>query len=222
MTDVEVVVDVQYDFIDPNGRLPVPGADKIVSKMKTLSGYFSKEGTMRILTRDRHFPDDQELVSNGGPFPNHCISWEYPDYRTGNVRGIDFLSFLARDCMHTFPHKVAPGIVLPKIVYNKSEFEAFSDRRHPIIIENQACNVFSNPNTEDILRYMDVDRAFVYGVATDYCVLAAVMGMRKMGIDVILIKDCIAGIDPTTTANALQKMRDAGVHMWDSREITDL
>ena len=58
-----------------------------------------------------------------------------------------------------------------------------------LIIEKQKHNVFSNPNLRPILN--GTKKAYVYGVATDYCVKAAVLGLRKMGVETYVIKDAI-------------------------------
>ena len=61
--------------------------------------------------------------------------------------------------------------------------------KNRLLIEKQKHDVFSNQNTKKLLK--DVKRAYVYGVAADYCVKAAVLGLRKIGIETYVIKDAI-------------------------------
>jgi nicotinamidase/pyrazinamidase len=71
-------------------------------------------------------------------------------------------------------------------------------------------DVFTNLATELVLKTYDVKEAVVYGVATDYCVKAAVLGMQKRGIQCYVVEDAIAGVSPDTTSQAIYEMKEAG------------
>lgn len=79
-----------------------------------------------------------------------------------------------------------------------------------IYFEKQSFDVFSNPMTELVLREANVKQAFVYGVATDYCVKAAVLGMLKRGIECYVIEDAIKGVNPKATLEAINQMKCSG------------
>lgn len=53
---------------------------------------------------------------------------------------------------------------------------------------------------------------YLAGVATDYCVKAHALGLIKLGIETYVFEDAIAGVDEKTTANAIEEMKNAGVH----------
>jgi len=84
-------------------------------------------------------------------------------------------------------------------------------RKHQqIIVEKQALDLFSNPVSERLLRVLP-PHAIVFGVATEYCVKLACLGMRRMGIPVALLTDAIRALAPKTEKEALEEMRSAGV-----------
>lgn len=77
-----------------------------------------------------------------------------------------------------------------------------------VIIQKQAYDVFSSPETKIVLK--GIKEAVVYGVATDYCVKAAVLGMLKMNIKVTVVEDAIMGVDEKTTNDAIKEMKENG------------
>ena len=50
----------------------------------------------------------------------------------------------------------------------------------------------------------------VYGVATDYCVRAAVLGLLKRGCRVTVVEDAIAPVEKQTGEESLKLMRGEG------------
>jgi nicotinamidase-related amidase len=50
----------------------------------------------------------------------------------------------------------------------------------------------------------------VYGVATEYCVLRAAMGLLRTGAPVSLVTDAIAAVKPEDGARALDQFTAAG------------
>jgi nicotinamidase/pyrazinamidase len=57
-----------------------------------------------------------------------------------------------------------------------------------------------------------VERVFVAGLATDYCVRQSVLDARAMGFEVVVLEDAIGAVDvnPGDGARALEEMRSAG------------
>jgi nicotinamidase-related amidase len=64
-----VVVDMQRDFCDASGRLFVPGARRIVPRIKDLISSSRKHNIPIIFTQDWHMPDDPEFDAWG----EHCV-----------------------------------------------------------------------------------------------------------------------------------------------------
>ena len=85
-----------------------------------------------------------------------------------------------------------------------------------IIFEKRCYNVFDkkfgNNDIENWLKKNKVKKAWVYGVATDYCVKAAVLGLCKLGIETYIFQNAIMGVNKETTEIAIKEMRKAGAH----------
>jgi nicotinamidase/pyrazinamidase len=64
----------------------------------------------------------------------------------------------------------------------------------------------------DDLRERDVERLYVGGLATDYCVRASVLDARRAGLEVTVLRDAVAGMDVHAGASdrAIADMREAG------------
>ena len=68
-----VVVDVQNDFADPSGSLTVPGADDVITAVNSEIEAASAAGAMIVYTQDWHPPRTPHFVTDGGPWPIHCV-----------------------------------------------------------------------------------------------------------------------------------------------------
>ena len=64
---------------------------------------------------------------------------------------------------------------------------------------------------EDWLRARGVDAVDVVGIATDYCVKATATDAVAAGFNTRVLLDLTAGVAPTTTAEAIESLRAAGV-----------
>ncbi|MEM3400145.1 MAG: cysteine hydrolase family protein [Candidatus Micrarchaeia archaeon] len=199
-------VDTQNDFIKKHGKLAVPNAESILPNLKKLTDFARKKGIRIYASVDRHFGDEEhrnserELKKWGGPFPEHCM-----DGTEGQ-----------RKVKETEPKN-------PLYIENRKltdeEIERALTWDGEIIIEKQTYDVFDNPNTDILLK--GVKAAVVYGVATDYCVKAAVLGMRRRGIDVFLVVDAIKAVNAKKgdEEKALEEMRKAGAKEIKTSEV---
>ena len=88
-----------------------------------------------------------------------------------------------------------------------------------IIITKSTYDVFSNPLTEKILKIINAKQWFVYGVAADYCVRAAVLGMLKRRYKVNVIADAIAGVSADTTEKAYHEEKLAGAKFILTKDV---
>ena len=60
-----------------------------------------------------------------------------------------------------------------------------------MILEKGALNLFSNPNTDELIRTLNPEECVVYGVVTEYCVKHCAMGLLDRGYKVSLVRDAI-------------------------------
>ena len=85
--------------------------------------------------------------------------------------------------------------------------------------QKQTYDVFTNGQIRETLQGYGVTEAIVYGVATDYCVKAAVIGMQRCGIQCYVVEDAIAGVSPETTQKAIFEMKEAGAKFVTTKDI---
>ena len=71
------------------------------------------------------------------------------------------------------------------------------------------------------LRHRKVERVFITGLATDYCVRQTALDARAAGFAVYLVEDAVRGVAPETTAKALADMGAAGVIRVRSEQLED-
>jgi nicotinamidase/pyrazinamidase len=67
----------------------------------------------------------------------------------------------------------------------------------------------------DLLRQRGIERIFVGGLATDYCVKHTVLDGLKEGLEVVLLTDSVRGVNlkPGDSASAIEEMLRAGATM---------
>ena len=67
-------IDTQRDFILPDGKFYIPGADKIVPVWKVVTDLARDQKVQIVCSVDCHVPGDPLLKSWGGPYPDHCMA----------------------------------------------------------------------------------------------------------------------------------------------------
>jgi nicotinamidase/pyrazinamidase len=179
-------IDTQRDFMLPSGALYVPGAERIIPKLRRLFDFARKNEITIVSSMDTHLKDDPEFQQ----FPPHCIQG------TEGQRKIDE-TLMPRPLV--FQNKAVDRNLLDAIRKNQQ-----------IILEKQSLDLFSNPMTDRLLRALP-PRAIVFGVTTEYCVRIACLGLRRRKIQVALITDAIRAIASKSEKEALEEMRQAGV-----------
>jgi nicotinamidase/pyrazinamidase len=98
---------------------------------------------------------------------------------------------------------------------------------NPIIINKgtnpglEAYSGFQGTDLEQRLRSEGVQRVYVCGLATDYCVKNTVLDALKLGFQVVLVEDAARGVDHPSgnVAAAIQEMKINGAQVVDSTEL---
>ena len=197
-------VDTQRDFVQPGGKLFVPGTDRIIPKLSAITELARHTNVRVIASVDRHFPGDPELKRNGGDFPDHCMDG------TAGQKKIDATA--ARN---------------PVFVENRDvsddELAAILAHRDELIFEKQLFDVFAgNRHAANLLRrilplFEDV---VVYGVYTEVCVRDAIAGLLPIGPQIHIVTDAIADLGPDGEAHRLG-WKAAGANLLTLTEVTD-
>jgi nicotinamidase/pyrazinamidase len=179
-------VDTQRDFMLPTGALYVRGAERILPKLRRLFDFARKNEISILSSVDAHVADDPEFKQ----FPPHCVQGTEGQRKVDETLLPRPLIFQQQPVDRNLPEAV---------------------RRHQqIIVEKQSLDLFSNPIAERLVRVLP-PRAIVFGVATEYCVKIACLGLRRLGVQTVLITDAVRALAPKTEKEAVEEMRRAGV-----------
>jgi nicotinamidase/pyrazinamidase len=201
--DVLVVVDVQYDFL-PGGSLAVAGADEIVPVINTLARKF----TNVVFTQDWHPADHISFASQHyGKAPFETVELPYgtqvlwPDHCIWNTRGAELSDDL------DIPH----GQLIIRKGYNRliDSYSGFQEADRETLT-----------GISGYLNERDVDRLYIVGLATDFCVGWTAIDAAAAGFDVTVIEDATRAIDNAgSLAKAWADMAEAGVERVMSKDI---
>jgi len=185
-------VDTQVDFMRPTGRLAVPGAEQIVANLERLMTWAREHEVPIISTADAHSTDDPEFQT----WPPHCVAGT-----TGQRR---------------IPETEFPSpVVVPRRL---GAFQPPLKWEGQFVVEKTAYTPEDNPNFPALLGALGPRQAVVFGVATEYCVRATALALRKHGFAVNLVVDAIKPITEAGGHKALEEMKEAGVRMVSTAE----
>jgi len=180
--DALVVVDVQNDFC-PGGSLAVPDGDSVVPVLNRYAERFDAQGAAVFASRDWHPPRTKHFAAYGGIWPPHCV----------------------QGTAGAAPH---PALVLP------ARTQVVSKGMDP---EEDAYSCFQaraeqGADFASLLAAREIQRLFVGGLATDYCVKATALDALRAGLPVVVLQDAVRAVDvtPGDGARALADLAAAG------------
>ena len=211
---VFVDVDVQRDFCEETGALHVKGSPNDL--YRRLTAHAVARGIPILGSVDSHSWDAWEFASNEVPapegqkpnFPDHCVKGT-PGWL--KVEG-------------TLPprFRFLPNVAGAPIA--GALHELVQGKTQAVYFEKEVYSLFVNPLAEPFVRDLVAAAGaqpefYVYGVATDYCVRAAALGLAERGYRTALLEDAVAGITPEGVAKAMEEMKAAGVRIASSKEL---
>ena len=180
--DALIIVDVQNDFC-PGGSLAVSRGDEVVPVLNRVIERFTKAAMPIFATRDWHPERTSHFKDHGGPWPAHCVQ---------GTTGAEFHPEL----------KLGDGVVMVSkgMAADEDSYSGF-----------QAIDATGTPLAE-LLRRNGIERIFVGGLATDYCVKQTVLDGLKEGFKVVLLSDSIRAVNlsPQDGELAIHEMVEAG------------
>jgi nicotinamidase/pyrazinamidase len=181
---VFVDIDTQRDFLEPAGALYVAGSDEIITNLARLTRFAQRHHIPVLATACAHAAADPELKR----FPPHCMAGTAGAQRVAATA-------IPQSVVLTVDDRLA-GDLPPHLTLEKCELD-----------------VFSRVDADDLVaRYRHSAPTFVvYGVATDYCVCAAVLGLLRLNCRVAIVTDAVRAIDATVEAGLLTEFAKAGV-----------
>jgi nicotinamidase/pyrazinamidase len=196
-------VDTQVDFMEPAGKLYVPGAKDVAPVMEELVDAARAARLVHVASADDHEATDPEISDDPdlrNTYPPHCLR---------GTRGAEkILETRQRDPLPLALLPFPPGLV-PGMIEGRREF----------LLLKKSFDVFTNPNAEPLLAALDPDEIVVFGVATDVCDNAAILGFLQRGRRVTFVEDASRGLDEARTAACVAAWRDRGVEVTTAGEV---
>jgi len=198
-------VDTQIDFMRPDGKLYVPDAEQIESNLQRLTRASEELSIPVVASADDHTADDAELSDDPDfqeTYPPHCMR---------GTDGVERISHTDREWTAVIEHDPMDEGSL-----------AAALRTSPprILIHKKRFDVFTNPNTEPLLKALDPERIVVYGVALDVCNRFAIDGMLERGYrNITLVTDATKPIHADQVPALLERWSEAGVELQTTDEL---
>jgi len=189
-------IDTQVDFVRPTGKLYVPRAEQIVPNLQRLMSWARENDVPVISSADAHAPDDPEFKI----WPSHCV--------------------IGTPGQQRIPETLFPAPVV--IPCRSGTFQPPARWAGQFIVEKATYSVQDNPNFDAILHALGSRRAVVFGVATEFCVLACALALCRRGFRVDVVVDAIMPITEDGSRKALEEMGAAGVRMVTTAEVCNL
>jgi nicotinamidase/pyrazinamidase len=192
-------VDTQHDFMDEDGKLPVPDAQAIVAKLAKITQFAAQRRIPILATADAHPIGDPEFLQ----FGEHCVPGTYGQ----------------KKIEETLP---AGTEVVKSDVFAEQVCRLLAHEIPQLVIEKRVLDVFDEPLADKVLAELRPDNIFLYGVATEYCVRCETLSLRKRGYDVTILTDAIKPIVEDAGEKAIAEMQAAGARTADTETVLKL
>jgi nicotinamidase/pyrazinamidase len=200
---VLIVVDVQNGFM-PGGGLPVPLGDEVVPVINRIGKLFGNV----VITQDWHPAGHASFASShAGSTPYDMMTMPYgpqvlwPDHCVQGTHD----AALQKD-LH-LPHA--------QLIIRKGF--------HPQVDSYSAFMEADRTTTTGLAAYLQargLRKAYVCGLATDFCVAWTALDARAAGFDAVVIEDACRAIDLNgSLAQAWKDLQAAGVKRQQSNDL---
>ncbi|MES1911510.1 MAG: hypothetical protein MHM6MM_003928 [Cercozoa sp. M6MM] len=202
-----ILVDVQNDFMPPDGSLAVSGGECVPAKCNELRRL--AQWRLVALTQDWHPRGHSSFASTHGrecftsvTLSNGREQMLWPDHCVQESRGAEFHSSLER---------AETDVVVRKGMGEADSYSGFCDN-----------DGITKTELEQLLNQAGVTRVIVAGLAFDYCVGFTALDARKAGLDVAVVTDAAASVATDSERGMLARLRDAGVVLTTLAELKQL
>ena len=189
-------VDTQKDFMEPTGKLSVPGADKLKPNLKTLTRLGAEKARL-CGSVDAHLPDDPEFKD----WPPHCV------YGTPG--------------QHKIPETLIEGtLYIPTAQLTEAQLMEAINYPGQVIFEKQDNDVRTNTNAIRFMEHIKPDLVIIYGVVTEICVNQAVEFIDgDLGLKAIIVLDAVKELDQAQAMRCQTEWRKHGAELLNTREV---
>ena len=160
-------VDTQADFMLPGGNLYVPGAERLLPKIRRLTDA-ARDGRVFLVSHGCfHTKNDPEFKT----FPPHCIK---------GTPGSAYVPEALTEKVVIVPNQPTATVPSDLVQYQQ------------ILLEKQTLDIFESLHAAELVKRLPADAEFVvFGVVTEYCVRFAAKGLLERGRSVSVVQDAI-------------------------------
>lgn len=189
-TTALVVVDMQNDFVHPDGSLFVSGGPEAVARVNAEIESARRAGSPVIYTQDWHPPETPHFVERGGTWPPHCV----------------------RD---TWGAELHDDLLVPDEPVVVKKGIGLEDGYSGFTVYDLEAGADQPTELDGLLREAGIERVVVVGVATDVCVKATALDAVRLGYDTVVVPEATAAVElePGDRDRAIEEMRAGGVAM---------
>lgn len=196
-----LIIDVQNDFLPPNGSLAVNRGGEIIKPIIKLMD--DEDWDSIVMTRDWHNADHTSFAVNHGlpefaeftydsPVPNSNEKQDAMLWPVHCVQGT-MGSHVADELQEILLKHPEIAVVNKGYLKDREYYSAFND-------------IWNDHKTElhDLLQNDKIEEVVVVGLALDYCVKSTAMSAAKLGYKTTILKDYCRAID--NKPEAMQKL----------------
>jgi nicotinamidase/pyrazinamidase len=199
-------VDTQHDFMLPDGKLYVPGAESLRSSLDALTRFAHARAIRIVGSADDHELTDREISSTpdwATTFPPHCMR--------GTLGQRKIAETMLRDPLVLQPISEDPAALARRIRGHRGDF----------LLLKHELDVFSNPNTRVVLDSLAPEAIVLYGVATDFCDRLTLEGLLGGGTaaKLFFVTDAARAFDAARGDALIQEWAGRGVHPITTRDV---
>lgn len=211
-------VDVQLTFWEQSGKhvagpLAVPGSkalEKTIAQIKRKAYRDSRVKAVASMDWHQEYEvEHPEIFPEFQQFGAHGMGGQSGEVGADRIPQV--LVYPLEKVYYVEHHRLTDGDwkVIPQVL----DVAKIKSNDYEVVIHKNGIgsySVFSNERTDEVYKLIAPKAVFVYGVATDFCVHAAVMGLIERGYKTYVIEDAIAGIFPEGIQEKTEEMKKAG------------
>ncbi|GAP84272.2 putative pyrazinamidase nicotinamidase [Rosellinia necatrix] len=204
-----IVVDLQEDFLPPNGALAVPGGREVIAPINEL---LALPFAFKVATKDWHPADHISFAAN------HAGKRAYAD--TAEVTNP--LNAGERYTTRLWPVHCVQGTAGAALAagLEAGRLDAVVAKGTDARVEMYGPfhDAFTSPRVEDsglarLLLERAVTDVYVVGLASDYCAKACAEDAAKEGFRTYLIEDCTRAVDAAAWPRCREQIEGAGARV---------
>ena len=195
-------INTQRDFILPDGKFHIEGAEKMVPVWKAITDLARDQKARIVCSVDCHVPGDPQLKSWGGPYPDHCMAGTPGQEKIAETAPLNPLTLENKEYAPDEIKKILDH--QGEIVFRRQQFEKLAGNAHLSAILRL------------VLRpYQDI---VMYGVYTESCVDREISALVGLGPKLHLVRNAVAIVgEESPTFN--EKLQQEGVELVSFDEL---